>query len=301
MSATNQYNSFLLKTSVTSIIATSILVAALFYKLQDLPHISSQKQNTGQCLKKEYRWLYSDSGSECDWSIIRNCSGISRTSESSLAQRYRLAGTYIEYGGTDDQRKAILDDISNGKQCIVSESEKLDDIQICRIFTDHVVIEIGNTEEQLWLSFSNHSSSDKNDTNAKDVKQEKAFAGTKNKFGSQIGEYSWVLERQALLEYYNELMNEPERLVAVFDSLKPIYDDNRKITGYDLDVVGEADFFEAVGLKQGDVVRSVNSMQMTNRHRAEYFIREFVADRANAFLFDIERNGAAEKLVYRVR
>jgi len=42
-------------------------------------------------------------------------------------------------------------------------------------------------------------------------------------------------------------------------------------------------------------------MQMTSRNRAEYFISEFVADRANAFVIEIERAGKAEKFVYQVR
>ena len=70
---------------------------------------------------------------------------------------------------------------------------------------------------------------------------------------------------------------------------------------YVLDVEGEADFFRAVGLVQGDVVRRVNSMEMTNRNRAEYFIREFVVDRVNAFVIDIERDGEPTRLMYHVR
>jgi len=49
------------------------------------------------------------------------------------------------------------------------------------------------------------------------------------------------------------------------------------------------------------VVRRVNSMRMTNRRRAEYFIGEFVADRANVFVLDIERGNEKKKLIYQVR
>jgi hypothetical protein len=42
-------------------------------------------------------------------------------------------------------------------------------------------------------------------------------------------------------------------------------------------------------------------MRMTNRRRAEYFIKEFVKDRANAFVLDIERGGKPHKLIYQVR
>ena len=119
--------------------------------------------------------------------------------------------------------------------------------------------------------------------------------------GKQAGKQRWVFKRQALLNYYQELMDQPDRLVALFDSLKPMYNDRRKIEGYYLGVEGEKDFYDAVGLKEGDVVRSVNSMKMTSRRRAEYFISEFVKDRANAFILDIERGGKPVQLRYEVR
>ena len=40
---------------------------------------------------------------------------------------------------------------------------------------------------------------------------------------------------------------------------------------------------------------------MTNRRRAEYFIRQFVESGANAFVFDIERNGTSDKFIYQIQ
>ena len=42
-------------------------------------------------------------------------------------------------------------------------------------------------------------------------------------------------------------------------------------------------------------------MKMTKQERAEYFIREFVQDRLNAVVLDIERNGNPQKLIYYLR
>ena len=89
--------------------------------------------------------------------------------------------------------------------------------------------------------------------------------------------------------------------MKLFDSLAPLYNDAGNITGYTLDVQGEAEFFDAVVMKPGDVVRKVNSMPMTSRRRAEFFIREFVNDRANVIVLDIERGGKEQKLIYQVR
>jgi len=42
-------------------------------------------------------------------------------------------------------------------------------------------------------------------------------------------------------------------------------------------------------------------MSMTSQSRAEYFINEFVKNRVNGFVLDIERGGKKEKLIYMVR
>ena len=56
-----------------------------------------------------------------------------------------------------------------------------------------------------------------------------------------------------------------------------------------------------MGLRQGDVVRRVNSLHMTSQKRAEYFIGEFVKGGLGAVVLDIERDGRPEKLVYLVK
>ena len=65
--------------------------------------------------------------------------------------------------------------------------------------------------------------------------------------------------------------------------------------------VQKADFFADVGLRQGDVVRRVNSLHMTSQKRAEYFIGEFVKGELGAVVLDIDREGRPEKLVYLIK
>ena len=83
--------------------------------------------------------------------------------------------------------------------------------------------------------------------------------------------------------------------------IKPLYTEDGKINGYQLGIEGEADFFHSVGIAENDIVRSVNSIDMTNRRRAEFFLHEFVNDRANAFVLEVERNGEVRKLIYQMR
>jgi type II secretory pathway component PulC len=103
------------------------------------------------------------------------------------------------------------------------------------------------------------------------------------------------------LDYYQELLDEPDRMVAVFDTMKPVRDEQNKITGYVVGLEGEKDFFDAVGLQQGDIVRSVNSVAMTHRRRAESFIDQFLKDKLNVLVMEVERGGKVTKQVYQLR
>lgn len=237
------------------------------------------------------------------WNRLRSGEAAVPTESMALSGRFRLAGTYFPYGSeTDDDRRAVIEDLEEGGEKIVREGDTVGGAEVVRILRDGVVLRQGGEEQTLWLSFSGRDSSHTGTADGRVV------AGTDgimrdpgNRFGAQVGEQKWVFSREALLDYYSELLDSPERLLAVFDSLKPLYDSERNITGYVLDVEGEGEFFEDVGLRPGDVVRQVNSLPMTNRRRAEYFIREFAADRANAFVLDIERRGSPTKLIYTVR
>ena len=74
-----------------------------------------------------------------------------------------------------------------------------------------------------------------------------------------------------------------------------------KIAGYQIEKQGEQEFYDNVGLLEGDIVRTVNSMKMTRQERAAYFMREFLNDRLGAVVLDIERNGEDMKLIYFLR
>jgi type II secretory pathway component PulC len=87
----------------------------------------------------------------------------------------------------------------------------------------------------------------------------------------------------------------------LFDSLKPLYGEDKKISGYILIPEGEADFFKDVGLKEGDVMRKVNSVPLMNRRVAEGFIRDFGKNELGTAVLEIERAGETNRLVYELR
>ncbi len=222
-----------------------------------------------------------------------------------LARRYRLAGTFFASGEHQQSRKAIIDDLqAKGpeNQKLVGEGDTLDDggVLVASIQTEFVVLRAGMREEKIWLSFAGGPSHAAAESDRAGQAAAGGAADMLARFGARVEDRRWLLKRDALLQYYQELMADTERLGKVFESLKPVYQQSR-IAGYVLDVAGEKDMFHAFGLRQNDVIRKVNSMPMNSQRRAEYFISEFVKNRVNGFVLDIERDGKPQKFVYLIR
>lgn len=243
------------------------------------------------------------------WSMIRAV-GRPQAVDGPLAQRFRLAGTFFLYGesGTEqeyqERRRAIIDDLSAKSQLLVQENQELDGYLVTRIEQDRVLLQRDGTEYELTLSFSAVSSTaggEKMDgASPENVSMEDMPALETSRFGKRVGENRWVMKREELLRYYAELLDNPERIAEVYASLKPDYKNN-EIEGYYLDSEGEQDFFRAIGLQEHDVIRRVNSMRMVSQRRAEYFITEFMKNRVSALVFDVERDGVEQKLIYLIR
>ena len=213
--------------------------------------------------------------------------------------RFRLAGTFFIDGAGDSQRRAILDDVVKRDQYIVSEGERLEDTMVDKIFLDHVILQTPSGMKELWVEFAVRARTVEPVTTTNQVPDQ---VGATNKLGCiQIQENRWKFSRKPIMDYYQELLDEPDRMVAVFDTMKPVRDEQNKITGYVVGLEGEKDFFAAVGLQQGDIVRSVNSFPMTNRRRAEAFIDQFLKDQLNAVVLEVERGGKTVKQVYQLQ
>jgi hypothetical protein len=301
MSSTGQYDNLLRRCGWFAVAGSFLVGLYLFCSYRQLP--SDRDSVSGGSVQLEWREPRDVAG--LDWSLFQNRDGSISVDGGSLAKRLRLAGTFFDYGVEADSRRAVLDDLVGGEQHVVGEGDGVAGVVVVRIYGDRIVLRPGTGEEQqLWLGFAKPGGgSDTGDGEGEQGVGEAGFGlGSDGLFGGkQVGEHRWVFQRQALLDYYQELRDEPERLLQVFDSLKPVYDADRRIEGYRLGIEGEAEFFDAVGMVQGDVIRSVNSMKMTNRRRAEYFIKEFVADRCNVLILEIERDGAPVKAIYHVR
>lgn len=220
--------------------------------------------------------------------------------------QYRLAGTFFMMAstpGAEPNRRAIIDDVAANRQYIVSEGDDFQGYEIVRIQPDKLIMRKDAAETILHLSFTAVSTANANaeaapgptSTNTAETVLENT------RFGQRVGEKRWVLQKTALADYYRELLDNPERIIAVYASMKEDVDEQGGVNGYRLQQEGEADFFKAVGLQEGDVIRTVNSMRMTSQARAEYFLSEFVQNRLGAVVLDIERNGQPDKLIYFLR
>lgn len=247
--------------------------------------------------------------SSADWSLFMRSPTKAPQQTGTLSGKYRLAGTFFTYAGAPESEgdcKAIIDNLGSGRQFLLSENGRLDNMLVKRILRDHVILLVEGREEVLWLSFSGEEQAHATGAGAKKAGPAPSPGGDpsvleENRFGKRVGDTRWVLQRNALIDYYEELLDDPERLANVYISLAPVYNDQRKIEGYTLDMTGEKDFFNAVGLRQDDVIRKVNSMKMTSQARAEYFLSEFAKNRVSALVLDIERDNEPTKLIYLIR
>ena len=253
------------------------------------------------------KWPDPVSIEENSWSVFQPLrAGAPPSNLGPLASRFRLAGTFFAFGDNSDTSnsycKAIVDDLQKKEQCLVSEGDDLGGVRVTRILRDRVVLAGPTGEEELWLSFAGGRTGSNALSAAGAAASGPAEAQSLevNRFGKRVGEGRWVLSRDALMGYYREVMEDPERVASLYVSMKPDYKEG-VVSGYIVDPEGEQDFFKATGLQDGDIVRRVNSMNMISQRRAEYFISEFVKNRVSALVLDIERDGQAKKLIYMIR
>ena len=256
------------------------------------------------------QWPDVPSLKECDWSLFRNVriSG-SASAGGALAQRYRLAGTYIltvPEAGTPF-RKAIIDNMQTKVESIVAEGERLDNVEVVQVLEDSVILRENGIQVQLSLMYTKNTGA----TGNQSAKLGTATGGntpvSTNAFGAYMGEGRWVMNRDSFLQYIEGIKENPTRMSQLFDSMVPVYDNNggqggrRRVGGYRLQMAGEQAFYQQVGLQEGDVVRRVNELPMSSEQRAMYLINQFRENKANTFIMDIERGGKPMRLEYIVR
>jgi type II secretory pathway component PulC len=223
----------------------------------------------------------------------------------------RLAGTFLSFDAKGDDvkladRYAIIDDTATKRQVLAHVGDTVAEYQVVQIEENFVVLEADGRRIELTRSLTPLGTAPSAVVASDDDPEKQGIpfwdqpALETNRFGKRIDTNRWVFKRDKVMEYYNELLADPARLVNLYKSFWPDRK-NGEVDGFNIKYAGEQDFFKSVGLREGDTVRMVNSMKMTSQRRAEFFIGEFVRQNLDAIVFDIERDGKEEQLVYLIR
>ena len=220
---------------------------------------------------------------------------------SGIAQRIRLVGTFLQEDAEASVGKALLEFVESKRQRTVAEGEIiLGAYRIKDVGESSIVVSGPEGDVTLWRKgLVKHVAVSANPP-GKQVTFDDAPALETSRFGKRIAENQWVLKRESLLAYHDELMGDPSRLSQLLLS----FDENEaagEVNGYRIDVKGENGFFDDLGMQPGDVINKVNHMRMINHGRARFFLREFMEARVPMFILDVERNGKSEKLMYLIR
>lgn len=233
-----------------------------------------------------------------------------RTSSGELSKRFRLAGIIFgtqNFGAINPQ--AIIDDKQLVRQSVVMRGDEVvSGITVVDIKQSSIILRDAVGEEELFLEKRSTSTSTTKNETTENQAEETVISredAAKRFGGVEVFPGRWEFDRKVVMNYYDELMNNGERMLTIFDSMDPVYEvdeiGGRNITGYEVGVEGEQEFFIAAGLENGDIVRAVNSVPMANRRFAERFIKEFVNGQTEMFVLEVERDGKVEKKVYTIK
>lgn len=291
------WDNLILKARFPVFVAAALAVALFAYKYLPLPNNPPPPEKA-----HAPEWSAPLEIVPSAWKVFQSLEGGAAVASGSLGQRFRLAGTFSLFAESADRnQRAILDDFAKKTQHLVGEGDAIDDVTVASIFNDHVVLRAGDKEETLWLSFQGSGQPSTSAARPAEAAASEEQVLEENRFGRRVGEKRWVLSKKALLEYYQEILDDPERITNLYASLRPDYDKDRQILGYVYDPQGEREFFKAMGIQEGDTIRKVNSMIMKSQQRAEYMLGEFMQNRLNTVVIDYERNGVADKMIYLIR
>ena len=231
--------------------------------------------------------------------------------------QYRLAGTFRTYdfreGARDDvsngasarNQLALVDDLRDGRQWMLRRGERLGPFTVSEIDTEQVVL---TREERSWVLtlpgvlVGPRTEVVRGSREGTGGGFEDMPALETTPFGKRIAENQWVIDRDAVVAYAEQLAAEPRRAIALYDSFTSVTPETEDdLAGFRLQMAGEREFFGSMGLADGDIIRKVNSMQMKSQRRAEYLVREFMHSRMSAVVLDIEREGDTRQHIYIVR
>ncbi|WFB36216.1 hypothetical protein P3T73_00360 [Kiritimatiellota bacterium B12222] len=223
-------------------------------------------------------------------------------------EHYELAGTFQTY--TQDlntfstgSSMALVDDLRSGTQLLLNEKDDLGPFVVEKIEMDRVTL--SRDGQSYFLALTGNVAPTVKPESEEQPKEvvlriEDMPALETSRFGKRVSETQWLINRQAVVDYAEEVVKNPIRIVQLYRSFSQIgtsLDD----AGFQIDMKGEQEFFKSMGLGDGDVIRKANSMKMITQNRAEYLVREFMNSRMSALVLDVENDGVVRKQVFIIR
>ncbi len=213
----------------------------------------------------------------------------------SLNSRFRLAAVQRSSSGN---AFAVIEDKSDGRQWMKRKGEKLtESAEILSVEAKSIIIATPFGDYEMLQSDKGKGGSSGSGRVVSSSDNRTSVSSTIAKLeAGKTNEGIWELSRDDVMDYFNEVKERPERFEALFDTLAPIWytdeaDGKQKIEGYRVEICGEEDFFKAVGFNEGDIVREVNGIKMTNRFAAEELIRRFIHNDLEFAHIRMERDG----------
>lgn len=228
-------------------------------------------------------------------------------------EQYELSGTFQVYeteeGSLEELRMvrslALIDDVRSGRQLRVTDGEYLGPFFVKSVGVDEVTLEragklfiLGLSGETVMRAAPEQM---KEEASPPPQRLEDMPALETTRFGKRVSENQWVIDRQEVFSYAEEIMANPLRATQLYRSFSQTAREEGDEAGFAINMKGEKDFFTDMGLGNGDVIRKVNSMQMKTQRRAEFLVREFMKSNMSAVVLDVENNGETRQQIFIVR
>lgn len=223
-----------------------------------------------------------------------------------LSGTIQLQGVSREEGGTEFM--ALVDDGETGRQHLVSVGDVLGPFRVTQISWETLVVSV---EDRHWAlemtgtarAWAGRPGEDRNGGAERLLTWDELPALETTRFGKRVAENQWVIQREAVQAYVRELIENPARAISLYSSFEaapPETEDG--LAGFRLQKRGEHDFFRAMGLTDGMVIRAVNSMEMSSQARAEFMVRAFMRGDLGAVVLDVDQpDGDSGKKIFVIR
>ena len=289
------------------LLAAFIVSAGLFMMGIQVLRVFNTGAGTGAAEARPLEW-------SVETSLLPEADVFSRPGEENLDRRaasLKLSGTIQLEGGARENGgvdfMALVDDEETGRQHLVSVGDALGPFRVRGIGREYLAL---GKDDRIWelemtgtvRAWAGENRHGKNGDEEPPMTWDTMPALETTPYGKRVAENQWVIQREAVYAYTRSLIEDPARAIKLYESFTqapPVDEDG--LAGFRLQMRGEQDFFKAMGLADGMVIRAVNSMEMSNQGRAEYLVREFMRGDIGAVVLDVEQDGEMNKLIYVIR